>query len=162
MHALVAEAMKKAAIVWLTVANQPAYPVWCMPIGESLYVVTGGAEQPAPELVSADLVLVAARGDHGGRIVSWPASVAVVGASDDGWAEIATQLAGKRLNASGSVDTLIARWAGGSAVVRLTPVGDDAVIDADAATGSGAAIPRATPAATRVPKPFRLHRVKRS
>ena len=51
MHALVAEAMKKAAIVWLTVAGRPAYPVWCTPIGDSLYVVIGGDEQPAPDLI---------------------------------------------------------------------------------------------------------------
>jgi hypothetical protein len=161
MHALVAEAMKKAAIVWLAAAGRPAYPVWCMPIGDALYVVTGGDEQPAPDLTAAERVTVTARGDHGGRIVSWPAAVARVTPDDDSWSEVATLLAGKRLNASGPVDALVAQWATTSVVIRLAPIDDEAETGADASTGSGAAVPLQTPAATRVAKPFRLHRVKR-
>ncbi len=146
MHALVAEAMKKAAIVWLTVAGQPAYPVWCAPIGDALYVVTGGAEQPAPGLTSADQAMVTARGDHGGRIVSWPAAVATLAPTDPTWPENATQLAGKRLNAAGTVATIVSEWAVTSVVVRLTPIGDDTE---PASTGSEAAVPRETPATTR-------------
>jgi hypothetical protein len=162
MHALVTEAMKKAAIVWLTTTDgQPLFPVWCMPIGESLYVVSGGSEQSAPGLAEATSVIVTARGDHGGRIVSWPAQVTRITPGSDAWTEVATQLASKRLNASGSAEGLAARWTSESVVVALTPDGDDVEAGASAPTGSGAAVPRPTPAATPVTKPFRLHRVKR-
>lgn len=161
MHPLVAEAMKKAAIVWLTVSDRPAYPVWCLPIADSLYVVTGGDEQPAPDLTSSADVTVAARGDHGGKIVSWLATASRIAPDDDAWSDIATQLAGKRLNSSGPTEALVAKWAEDSVVIRLTPADDDAATGSDASTGSGAAVPRETPVTTRTPKPFRLHRVKR-
>lgn len=158
MHPLVAEAMKKAEIAWITTDTRPAYPVWCLWIDDALYLVSGGDEQPAPGLASATVAIVSARGDHGGRIVAWTASVSVVSPEGGTWADITTQLAGKRLNASGTSQALIDRWAAQSVVIRLVPV-DDRVNAV--ATGSGAAVPRSTPATPRTAKPFRLHRVKR-
>ena len=69
MHPLIEEAMKKAAIVWLTVADARPYGVWCLWTDGALYLVSGPGEQPAPGLAEATEALVTARGDHGGRIV---------------------------------------------------------------------------------------------
>src|SRR5207248_4638873 len=67
MHPLVEEAMKKAAIVWLSTGGRP-YGVWCLWVDDALYVVSGPGEQPAPGLAEATGALVTARGDHGGRV----------------------------------------------------------------------------------------------
>jgi hypothetical protein len=107
--ALVAEATKKAAVVWR------------VPIADALYVVTGPGEQAAPGLADATVVDVTARGDHGGSIASWSATVQRVDPASDEWHEIALTVAGKRLNASGSADDLVATWARDDVLVRLVP-----------------------------------------
>jgi hypothetical protein len=161
MHPLVAEAMKKAAIVWLRVGAAPAYPVWCLAVDDALYVVTGGAEQPAPGLAPGADVGVSARGDHGGRIVAWTVTAERVAPGSETWQAVTPQLAAKRLNASGAAEAVVTRWAGESALFRLAPLGE--IVDGHdlAEAGSEAAPPLPTPAARRSPKPFRLHRVKR-
>ena len=120
-RALLTEATKKAAIVWLTVGDRPAYPVWCLSVGASLYVVTGPGEQPAPGLASASTVRVSARGDHGGLIVTWTANVARVAPGTDVWSAIAPQLASKRLNAPEPADTVVNRWARECTLLGLDP-----------------------------------------
>jgi hypothetical protein len=75
---------------------------------------------------------------------------------------VAPQLAGKRLNASGTADELVARWAeSGCAVVRLTPSDEPPVVAPGLPDDSQAAPPRETPARIVVRKPFRLHRVRK-
>src|SRR5689334_22998054 len=91
-HALVEEAMKKAAVAWLAVDGRPAYAVWCLWLDGALYVVSGSGEQPAPGLAEARAATVSARGDHGGRIVSWPAEVFPVEPGGETWAAVAPQL----------------------------------------------------------------------
>jgi len=125
-QALVAEATRKAAVVWLTVAARPAYAVWCLPVGEALFVVMGAGEQDAPGLSRASTALVTARGDHGGRIVTWPARVTTVDPNSERWREVVPALAAKRLNASGSVDQVVARWARDCTVLALDPAEDGA------------------------------------
>jgi hypothetical protein len=151
MQPLVTEAMKKAAVAWLGVDGRPAYAVWCLWITDALYVVSGPGEQPAPGLAEASTVEVSARGDHGGRIVTWRASVTRVPADD----EALPQLAAKRLN-SASIETLVARWGTENVVSRLEPVEVLGLPD-----GSLAAPPPPTPAARSTRKPWRLHRVRR-
>ena len=161
MHPLVDEVMKKAAIVWLTVDGGRPYPVWCLWIGDALYVVSGPGEQPAPGLAEAATALVSARGDHGGRVVTWPADVRRVVPDGELWPTVVPQLAGKRLNASGTAEETAARWAAGCVVSRLAPAGDPTEVGPTLPDGSGAAPPPPT-SATRLPaKPFRLHRVRR-
>ena len=53
----------------------PAYALWCLPLDGALLVVTGPGEQSAPGLADATGAQVSLRGDHGGRIVTWPARV---------------------------------------------------------------------------------------
>lgn len=155
-HPLVDEVMKKAPIAWLTVGDAPAYGVWCLGVDGSLYVVSGPGEQPAPGLSAAEAATVSVRGDHGGRIVTWPVAVTRVHPRTDEWDAVAPQLAAKRLNASGTAEALVARWAAECAVSRLAPAGEPLPPGDE----SGAAPPVPTPAANRTRKPFRLHRVR--
>lgn len=157
VDAVVTEAMKKAAVAWVAVGDGPALALWCLPIDDALYVVSGRGEQAAPGLATADRATVSLRGDHGGRIVSFPAAVDRVAPESEEWETIAPQLATKRLNAPGSAADLAARWAAECAVSRLSPAGD--LIERGDA--SEAAPPRETSATRRPRKPFRLHRVRR-
>jgi hypothetical protein len=158
---IVAEAMKKAAVAWVAAPGQPATALWCLPLDGGLYVVSGPGEQQAPGLADADTAVVTLRGDHGGRIVTWPAAVTRVAPETDEWQAVAPQLAGKRLNAPGTADALAARWAAECVVQRLTPAGEP--IEAGAAlpdTGHAEA-PRESTAIRPARRPFRLHRVRR-
>ncbi|GAA4931799.1 hypothetical protein [Actinoplanes utahensis] len=156
------EAIKKAAIAWISVGDGPAYALWCMPAEASLVVVSGPGEQFAPGLAEADRATVRLRGDHGGLIVQTDATVTRLTPGTDEWTEIAPQLAGKRLNAAGSADEVAARWAAdGCALVRLTPAADTAVGAAGLPAESQAAPTRDTPARVETRRPFRLHRVRK-
>jgi len=156
------EAMKKAALAWVSVGDGPALALWCMPLEGSLIVVSGPGEQFAPGLAETTRATVRLRGDNGGLIVVSAMAVARLAPGTDEWTTVAPQLAAKRLNASGSADEVAARWAEtGCAVVRLTPDQDAPVTAPDLPAASGAAPPRDTPARVQVRRPFRLHRVRR-
>ncbi|HEY8473079.1 MAG TPA: hypothetical protein VIL37_10655 [Natronosporangium sp.] len=158
---LVDEAMKKAAIAWLAVDGAPARMVWCLPAEGALWVVTGPGEQDVPGLAAAAEVRVTLRGDHGGRIVTWPAAVTRLDPGSEQWQQIAPQLANKRLNASLSPPELVDRWAAECAIYRLAPAGDPTEAGPTLPADSLAEPPRDTPARRAVRTPFRLHRVRR-
>jgi hypothetical protein len=159
---LVDEAMKKAAMAWVTVPDVgPAYPVWCVWIDGALYVVSGPGEQTAPGLAQTATACVTVRGDHGGRIVTWPASVSRVTFGTDEWDAVAPQLAGKRLNATGTTEEIATRWAAGCVVSRLAPAGAPIEAGPTLPDASLAAPPPPTPAVRAARRPFRLHRVRR-
>jgi hypothetical protein len=160
-HPLIEESMKKAAIAWVTPAGADAAAVWCLWYEGSLFVVSGPGEQPAPGLAGAPTAVVTVRGDHGGRIVSWPAAVSTVDPGGDVWAEVVPQLAGKRLNAAGTAEETAARWATECVVSRLRPSGPPTEAGDDLPDDSMAAPPPPTPATRPTRKPFRLHRVRR-
>ncbi|SCG40707.1 hypothetical protein GA0070560_10348 [Micromonospora halophytica] len=158
---LVDEAMKKAAVCWVSVGDGPAVALWCVPLEGSLFVVSGSGEQSAPGLADAAEARVTLRGDHGGRIVTWPARVVRLVPGTEEWETSAPLVAAKRLNAPGPTADLVARWAAdGCALNRLVPAGTpdagDALPDASLAEEPrGATVVRVTR------KPFRLHRVRR-
>lgn len=158
---LVDEAMKKAAVAWVAVGDEPPRALWCLPLAGSLYLVSGPGEQSAPGLAEADRAAVTLRGDHGGQVVTWPAAVTRVDPTGDEWADVVPQLASKRLNAPGPAETLAARWAAECVVSRLTPAGDPTAAGPTLPASSQAAVPRPTPATRRTAMPFRLHRVRR-
>jgi hypothetical protein len=160
MHPLVTEAMKKAAVVWLTVAGGRPYPVWCLWHEDALYVVSGPGEQAAPDLDTAAEAVVTGRGDHGGRVVSWPARVSRLTPDGELWQQVVPQLASKRLNLPAAEDTA-ARWAAECVVSRLEPTADPVEAGDTLPRGSLAAPPPPTPATRRTAKPFRLHRVRK-
>jgi hypothetical protein len=158
---LVDEAMKKAALAWVRVGTGPALALWCLPLEGALLVVSGPGEQRAPGLAEADTAEVTLRGDHGGRIVTWPARVTRLEPGTEQWERAAPLVAAKRLNAPGSAAELVARWAEqGCAVTRLSPQGSP-VAGADLPTESLAEPPRGAPVVRATRRPFRLHRVRR-
>ncbi|RAO38371.1 hypothetical protein [Micromonospora saelicesensis] len=158
---LVDEAMKKAAVAWVSVAGGPALALWCAPLEGALLVVSGPGEQAAPGLADATEAQVTLRGDHGGRIVTWPARVSRLQPGTEAWDVTAPLVAAKRLNAPGPTADLVARWAAdGCAVNRLAPAGTP-LAGAELPADAQAEPPRATPAVRATRKPFRLHRVRR-
>jgi hypothetical protein len=118
MDPLITEAMRKAAVAWLTVDQRAPYPVWCAWIEDALYVVSGPGEQPAPGLSAAATATVSARGDHGGLIVEWPATVTRLTPDDPLWTSVVPTLASKRLN-SAPAERLARRWVADNQVSRL-------------------------------------------
>ena len=160
--ALVEEAVKKASLAWIAVGDQPPRALWCMPLDGTLLVVSGPGEQAAPGLGEASRAEVRLRGDSGGLIVVWQAVVTRLAPGSEEWETAAPQLAGKRLNGSGTAEAQVARWASiGCAVVRLTPADEPPLTAPDLPDDSQAAEPRETPARTTAHKPFRLHRVRK-
>lgn len=161
-HPVLDEAMKKAAVAWVAVGAGPALGLWCLAADGALYVVSGPGEQSAPDLADADRATVTLRGDHGGQIVTWQADVTRLRPGTEQWSTVAPQLAAKRLNAPGSAEDVVSRWAAdGVAVTRLAPAADEPATGSALPDGSLAAVPRETPAVRPVRRPFRLHRVRR-
>src|SRR5262249_19586715 len=119
-RALIVEAMRKAAVCWLSIGGAPAYPVWCAWADDGLQVVSGPGEQPAPGLADAATADVTARGDHGGAIVTWRAAVTRLRPETPEWDALVPGLAARRLN-SAATEELVRRWAQSNALVRLTP-----------------------------------------
>lgn len=158
---LIDEAMKKAAVAWVAVGDAPAVAVWCVPLDNMLYLVSGPGEQAAPGLDPAVAATVTLRGDHGGQIVTWPAEVTRVAPGGEEWETVAPQVATKRLNARGSISETIERWAAECTLYRLAPAGAPLAAGATLPDDSLAAPPRDSPAARPTRKPFRLHRVRR-
>ncbi|NUO60764.1 MAG: hypothetical protein HOV78_29205 [Hamadaea sp.] len=159
MNPLVEEASKKAAIAWVAFGG-PAYAVWCLPLEGKLYVVAGPGEQDLPGLadaLAADApATVSLRGDHGGRIVAFDATVTEIHSNGTEWEAVAPQLAQKRLNASGTTDEVVTRWAETCTIISLearetVPTADD----------SEATAPRPASVLRETRKPFRLHKVKK-
>lgn len=158
---LVVEATKKAAVAWVAVGDREPLALWCAPIDGALYVVSGAGEQAAPGLAEATAAQVTLRGDHGGRIVTWPAEVSRVVPGTEAWTTVAPQVAAKRLNSAEPAAELVERWADQCVLSRLTPSGAPLAAGDTLPSGSLAAPPRPTPAVRQTRKPFRLHRVRR-
>lgn len=153
--ALIEEAMKKSALVWLTLPGLPqpraAWHVWH---DGAAYILTGGeGEQPLPGLPEADRVLVTVRSkDSGGRLLSWVAACEQVEPGGARWEEVAPLLAKERLNAPAH-EGLLERWAAESYIVRLTPTGEVPEAPGRYDDGYAAVRPVPTPAATAGPPP---------
>jgi hypothetical protein len=160
-HPLIDEAMKKAPIAWISVDEGPALALWCLPAEGALYVVSGPGEQAAPGLATASQARVTLRGDHGGRIVTWPAAVTRVQPGTAQWDDVAPPLAGKRLNAPGDAESVVARWVAECTISKLSPAGDPIEAGSTLPDRSFAEPPRDTPVRRRTRRPFRLHRVRR-
>ncbi len=156
-HPLIEEAGKKAAIGWFSVEGGPAHALWCMPLEGQIYFVIGPGEQELPGIGEESAVTVTLRGDHGGNIVSYPATATRVRPEMEAWETVAPQLAGKRLNSSGAGEQVVERWSRECAIWALIVAGQPL----PQGTDSGAAEPRPTSAATATRKPFKLHRVRR-
>jgi len=123
--ALIAEATKRAGMVWLAIPGQnrpcPAWHVWA---GGAAYVVTGPGEQPLPGLAGADRVgVMVASKDSGGLLISWTASVHEIEPGSGEWDEVIGPLAAGRLNSALAPGETSPeeRWARFGAVFQLRP-----------------------------------------
>jgi hypothetical protein len=160
---LLAEATKKAGLVWITVPGtargRPAWHVWQQ---SAVYVLTGGSEQPLPGLVEAEYAEVTVPSkDSGGRLITWTARVKQVRPGTDEWQRVLPELGAKRLNALDS-ENQPERWARESTLLRLEPTGRIREAPGDMTEYSGAAPPPPTSAATSGPPPFVVGRARRS
>lgn len=158
--ALVEEACRRSALVWVRVDGARARAVWHVWHDGAVCLVVDGGEQPLPGLGTAGEVTVVARSkDKGGRLISFTARVVPVLPDTAPWAPTAAALMSARLNAPDGERAPL-RWAASSRILRLEPV---AVVEHPAAmpTGSLAATPAETPATTLGRLPYVLGRKRR-
>ncbi|MFF7650126.1 hypothetical protein ACFZCY_09745 [Streptomyces sp. NPDC007983] len=156
-RALVEEAAKKSALVWVQGSEGAARALWHIwHEGAVCLVGDGPDEQPLKGLglVDGGTATVTVRSkDKGGRLVGWPARVVELTPDGEAWTAAVGELKGKRLNAA-DADTIAERWARECRVLRLEPVTDAALVAAE--TGSLAAAPLPTAAVTRRAMPAGL------
>lgn len=159
--ALVAELSKKTGVSWLR-HGEATYAVWHVWHDDALCVVSGGPEQPLPDLVDGDLVEITQRSkDNGGRLVTWVGEVSVVRPGDEQWATTTAALVSERLNLP-DLATAADNWARTSVVRRIRPTGRLVEAPGTLSDDAHRATPPETPATTRGPLPRVLHRrVKR-
>jgi 8-oxo-dGTP diphosphatase len=108
--ALVAEATRRAGVVWLTVPGRdrayPAWHLWRDPPGAA-YLVTGPGEQPLPGLAGAARVAVTVPSKESrGALVTWTAEVSTVEPGSAEWDDVIGPLAAARLNAELAAGTV--------------------------------------------------------
>ncbi|MEU0843312.1 hypothetical protein ABZ370_28050 [Streptomyces sp. NPDC005962] len=156
-RALVEEAAKKSALVWVQGSEGAARALWHIwHEGAVCLVGDGPDEQPLKGLglVDGGAATVTLRSkDKGGRLVGWTARVVELAPDGEAWTAAVGELKGKRLNAA-DADTIAERWARECRVLRLEPVAEAALVAAE--TGSLAAAPLPTSAVTRQPIPAGL------
>lgn len=161
VNAIVDEATRTSAVVWITVPGQRPYAAWHHWHDGAAYVITGGLEQPLPGLAQADRAEVTVRSkDTGGRLVTWTAAVSTVPPGTELWEAVVPAMHAKRLNAPDG-DRQPQRWASESVLLRLEPTGELRESPGSMPQDSGAASPPATAAVTSGPTPFMLGRSRR-
>src|SRR3954453_17341566 len=174
--ALVAEVAKKTAVSWLRY-GEATHAVWHVWHEDALCLVSGGPEQPLPDIPDSARVEVVMRSkDNGGRLVTWVGEAAVVRPDEELWEPTTAVLVRDRLNLA-DLTTAADEWARASVVRRIRPTGEvvespGALADDDhRAAPAGPpptparpphddhrAAPADTPATTRGPLPRVLHR----
>ncbi|SFB91010.1 hypothetical protein [Streptomyces aidingensis] len=163
--ALIEEAAKKSALVWVRGPQGPARALWHVWFDGAVCLVGGGAgEQPLDGLglVHGGSATVTVRSkDKGARLVVWPARVVEPAPGGEDWRRAAGELQGKRLNAP-DAEQLLQRWAAHCRLLRLEPAGPAAQRPGAMPDGSGAVPPLPSPAVTRGPVPSGLPARRRS
>ena len=159
--ALVAELAKKTGVCWLRYAGR-THAVWHAWAGDALCLVSGGDEQPLPDLEDGARVEVVMRSkDNGGRLVTWVGTASVVQPGSEQWGRVTGALVPGRLNAP-DLTTAAEGWARTSVVHRVVPTGELVEAPGDLSDTDHRATPVGSPATTRGPLPRILHRrVKR-
>ena len=116
---LIAEATRRAGVVWLGPAGRPPALVWHLWHDGSAYVLGGGAEQALPVSPGDDaVVVVRSKASQSGVVVTWHAEVTAVEPGTEQWDQVLPLLAAERLNAPAGAES---RWAAECAVLRLSP-----------------------------------------
>jgi hypothetical protein len=161
--ALVAELAKKTDVSWVRRPGEPrTHPVWHVWVDDAMAIVSGGEEQPFPDVADDGPVEVVMRSkDHGGRLVTWVGRAHVVRPEEAAWAAVTAALVAKRLNLhdpAGAPD----RWAESSTVRRIVPTAETVESPDALSDDAHRATPLPTAATTRGALPRVLHRrVKR-
>ena len=155
MMTLVAEATKKAGLVWIKPDGaERAQPIWHHWQDGAAYVLGEGGEQPLRGLGDAQRAAVTVPAKTtGGRIVTWVASVSRVASGTEEWDKVVAELFTKRLNAPDGRQAP-ERWARESVLLRLDPTGE--TLDLTDESGAAPRVP--SPATTSGPLPFVLGR----
>jgi hypothetical protein len=155
--ALVEETAKKTDVCWLAY-DGVQHAAWHLWLDGSLCLVSGGDEQPLPDIERQDTVEVTLRSkDNGGRLVTWVGRVSVVRPDDPAWEPVTTALLSERLNLP-DLTTAVAHWAATSTVTRVAPTGELREGPGSLSEDAHLAVPRSTPATTAGPLPRVLHR----
>lgn len=159
--ALIAELGKKTAVCWLRYDGQ-VHAVWHVWLDDALCLVSGGDEQPLPDIEDGARVEVVLRSkDNGGRLVTWVGTASVVRPEDEDWPSVTAALVAGRLNLA-DLSTAAAGWAATSVVRRIVPTGEVVESPGELSADAHREMPLDTPATTRGPLPRILHRrVKR-
>lgn len=153
---LIEEATKKSGLIWVRPAGprRHAQAVWHVWQDGCAWVLTGGIEQPLPDLAERAYVTVRSK-DKGARLLTWVADVSRVEPGSAQWDEVAPTLLAKRLNLPDG-DEAPKRWARESTLWRLAPTGDVTESPDRPSTGSHAVESPPTNARSRVPRPLHL------
>jgi hypothetical protein len=159
--ALVAELAKKTGVSWVRHAQQ-THAVWHVWHDDALCLVSGGDEQPLPDIEDGARVEVLMRSkDNGGRLLTWVGTASVVPPGSAEWGPVTTALVAGRLNLA-DLSTAADGWAGTSVVRRIVPTGELVEGPGSLSDDAHRATPLPTPATTRGRLPRVLHRrVKR-
>jgi hypothetical protein len=160
-RALVAELAKKTAVCWVSYAGR-THAVWHVWHDGALCLVSGGDEQPLPDIEDGARIEVTLRSkDNGGRLVTWVGTSSVVRPGSEEWQPVTGVLVRERLNLD-DLATAADGWARTSVVRRVVPTGELVESPGDLPDGAHRAMPLPTPATTRGALPRILHRrVKR-
>jgi hypothetical protein len=123
MPALIAEATRRSAVVWVQAGDDPKHhAIWQVWHADRMYAVTGGLEQPLP-IGEQAVVAVRSKDRQGNLLVRWVASVSAVAPGTSQWEEVVPLLHAARLNAPDGEEQP-ARWARESTVLCFTPTGE--------------------------------------
>ena len=153
------EAKKKTGLVWVraTGRGHRAIGLWHLWQDGTVYLLTGGIEQPAPdglEVGATAHVTARAKGKNA-RVLSFETGVETVAPRSDDWQTHSAALVPKRLNLPDG-DAAPERWARECTLWRLQPTGVIFETAQEPTTTSHAAAPPPSPARSRVPRPLHL------
>lgn len=156
LAALIDEASKKSGLIWVRPAGQGqhAHGAWHVWQDGCAWVLTGGLEQPLPDLGARAYVTVRSK-DKGSRLLTWVADASRVEPGSQEWQDITPTLLAKRLNLPDG-DEAPVRWARECTLWRLKPTGDVTESPEHPSTTSHAAAPPPSKARTHVPRPLHL------
>lgn len=155
--ALIAELAKKTSVSWVRHDGR-AHPLWHVWSEDALCVVSGGTEQPFPDVADGEPVEVVMRSkDDGGRLLTWVGTASVVRPDDERWEPVTAALVAARLNLP-DVSAAAAGWARSSTVRRIVPTGDFVEAPGSLSRDAHLAAPPVTPATTRGVLPWIVHR----
>lgn len=125
---LVADLAKKSGLVWVSYANR-THAIWHEWVGEAVCAVTGGTEQPLPDIEKHQTVVLSLRSKATRALVAQAeARVEVITPDSEHWTSVTETLKSGRLNLV-DADHAIERWAQQSVVVRLVPTGKVTLAD---------------------------------